>query len=127
MLGIFLVVVPVVQAQQSAPHLGYVYPAGGRQGTTFQVKIGGRSLDGVTQVETISSYGANLVHDYGSYTAGQAMLETAERMTPEEREPSVQQYLLLVGGLRALVAAEHRGQDFAAAFAMPAVIFSISS
>jgi DNA repair protein RecO (recombination protein O) len=35
------------------------------------------------------------------------MLETAERMTPEEREPAVQQYLLLVGGLRALVAAEH--------------------
>jgi DNA repair protein RecO (recombination protein O) len=67
----------------------------------------GRTLDGVTQVETISSYGANLVHDYGRYTAGQAMLETAERMTPEEREPSVQQYLLLVGGLRALVAAEH--------------------
>ena len=67
----------------------------------------GRSLDGVTQVETISSYGANLVHDYARYTAGQAMLETAERMTPEEREPSVQQYLLLVGGLRALVAAEH--------------------
>jgi len=67
----------------------------------------GRSLDGVTQVETISSYGANLVHDYARYTAGQAMLETAERLTPEEREPSVQQYLLLVGGLRALVAEEH--------------------
>jgi DNA repair protein RecO (recombination protein O) len=35
------------------------------------------------------------------------MLETAERMTPEEGEPAVQQYLLLVGGLRALVNAEH--------------------
>jgi len=67
----------------------------------------GRSLDGVTQVETIASYGANLVHDYARYTAGQAMLETAERLTPEEREPAVQQYLLLVGGLRALVSGEH--------------------
>ncbi len=67
----------------------------------------GRSLDGVTQVETIASFGASLVHDYGRYTAGQAMLETAERMTPEEREPAVQQYLLLVGGLRALVSTEH--------------------
>ena len=66
----------------------------------------GRSLDGVTQVETIASYGAQLVHDYARYTAGQAMLETAERMTPEEGEPAVQQYLLLVGGLRALVNAE---------------------
>ncbi|HWH68053.1 MAG TPA: hypothetical protein VNT26_01600, partial [Candidatus Sulfotelmatobacter sp.] len=26
------------------PHLGYVYPAGGRQGTTFQVVLGGQSL-----------------------------------------------------------------------------------
>jgi DNA repair protein RecO (recombination protein O) len=67
----------------------------------------GRSLDGVTQVETIASFGATLVHDYARYTAGQAMLETAERLTPEEREPSVQQYLLLVGGLRALVSGEH--------------------
>ncbi len=67
----------------------------------------GRSLDGVTQVETISSYGSRLVHDYARYTAGQAMLETAERLTPEEGQPSVQQYLLLVGGLRALVAGEH--------------------
>ncbi|MBI1378586.1 MAG: DNA repair protein RecO [Frankiales bacterium] len=67
----------------------------------------GRTLDGVTQVETLASYGARLVHDYARYTAGQAMLETAERLTPEEGEPAVQQYLLLVGGLRALVAAEH--------------------
>jgi DNA repair protein RecO (recombination protein O) len=35
------------------------------------------------------------------------MLETAERMTAEEREPAVQQYLLLIGGLRALAASEH--------------------
>jgi len=67
----------------------------------------GRSLDGVTQVETLASYGASLCTDYTAWTAGQAMLETAERLTPEEREPSVQQYLLLVGGLRALVSGEH--------------------
>jgi len=49
-LGILVLIAPAVQAQQAAPHLGYVYPAGGRQGTTFQVKIGGRSLDGATDV-----------------------------------------------------------------------------
>ena len=26
---------------QNIPHLGYAYPAGGRQGTTFQVVVGG--------------------------------------------------------------------------------------
>lgn len=32
---------------QPAPYIGYVYPAGGQQGTTFQVQLGGQRLDGV--------------------------------------------------------------------------------
>ena len=35
------------------------------------------------------------------------MLETAERFTDVEKEPAVQQFLLLVGGLRALSSTEH--------------------
>ncbi len=35
---------------QATPYLGYVYPAGGQQGTTVQVKLGGQRLDGVHQV-----------------------------------------------------------------------------
>ena len=35
-------------AQQIAPHVGYVYPAGGRQGATFEVTVGGQFLDGVS-------------------------------------------------------------------------------
>ena len=67
----------------------------------------GRSLDIVTQVETITPFGAGLASDYARYTAGTAMLETAERLTDVEHEPATQQYLLLVGGLRALAAGEH--------------------
>lgn len=67
----------------------------------------GRNLDTVTQVESIESHGARLSTDYARYTAGTAMLETAERLTPEEREPSLPQFALLVAGLRSLVAAEH--------------------
>jgi DNA repair protein RecO (recombination protein O) len=62
----------------------------------------GRSLDVVTQAEVIRPYGAPLAEDYPRYTAGTAMLETAERFTPEEKEPSLRQFLLLIGGLRAL-------------------------
>ncbi|MDP9394536.1 MAG: DNA repair protein RecO [Actinomycetota bacterium] len=62
----------------------------------------GRSLDIVTQAETLGAYGEQVVADYGRYTAGTAMLETAERFTDQEGEPAVQQFLLLVGGLRAL-------------------------
>jgi DNA repair protein RecO (recombination protein O) len=67
----------------------------------------GRSLDTVTQVESIAAHGAVLSSDYPRWTAGTAMLETAERLTPEEREPLVPQFALLVSGLRSLVAYEH--------------------
>ena len=67
----------------------------------------GRSLDVVQQAETIAPYGDQLVDDYGRYTAGTAMLETAERLTVEEKEPATQQFLLLVGGLRTLAGASH--------------------
>jgi DNA repair protein RecO (recombination protein O) len=62
----------------------------------------GRSLDIITQAEVIRAYGAPLVANYPKYTAGVAMLETAERLTPVEKEPAIRQFLLLIGGLRAL-------------------------
>ncbi len=41
-----LAVLPAVWGQQNTPRIGYVYPAGGRQGQTFQVVLGGQYLDG---------------------------------------------------------------------------------
>ena len=67
----------------------------------------GRSLDMITQAEVIRPYGEPLAGDYPRYTAGVAMLETAERFTPVEKEPALRQLLLLIGGLRALGEAEH--------------------
>ncbi len=67
----------------------------------------GRSLDTVSQVESIQSHGGAISGDYAAYTAGTVMLETAERLTPEEREPAMQQYVLLVSGLRSLSSREH--------------------
>jgi DNA repair protein RecO (recombination protein O) len=67
----------------------------------------GRSLDTVSQVESIQSHGGAISGDYAAYTAGTVLLETAERLTPEEREPAMQQYVLLVSGLRSLSSREH--------------------
>ena len=66
----------------------------------------GRSLDVVTQAETLAGYVDSLGGDYDRYTAGTVMLETAERLVPEERQPAVQHFLLLVGGLRAMAGGE---------------------
>ncbi len=71
-----------------------------------QVHVG-RSLDIVTQVESLTGYGKLIAPDYARYTAGTAMLETAERFTDAEKEPAVQQYLLLVGGLRTLATGKY--------------------
>lgn len=62
----------------------------------------GRNLDTVTQIETITAHGHRLSGDYSRYTAAVAMAEAAERLTPVDKEPATQQYLLLVGALRAL-------------------------
>ena len=61
-----------------------------------------RSLDVITQAETLRPYGASMGADYAAYTAGTVMLETAERLVVEDKEPALQQYLLLVGALRAM-------------------------
>ena len=65
----------------------------------------GRTLDVVTQAESLGSYGAEITQDYPSYTAANVMVEAADKLT--EDEGSMQQYLLLVGALRSLSRAEH--------------------
>ncbi len=67
----------------------------------------GRSLDVITQAETVRPYGEPFTADYPRYTAGTAMLETAERLTPVEKEPALRQFLLLIGGLRTLGEVAH--------------------
>ena len=62
----------------------------------------GRTLDIITQVETVDGFGSRLVVDYGRYTTGCAVLETAERLAGVEGEPVLRLYLLVVGALRAL-------------------------
>ena len=66
----------------------------------------GRSLDIVNQAESLMSYGDPLSADYPRWTAGTAVLETAERLTAEEKEPALRLFLLVVGALRALVEGE---------------------
>ena len=67
----------------------------------------GRSLDVITQVETREPFARILGADYGRYTTATVMAETAERLIAEEHEPATQQFLLLVGALRALVTEAH--------------------
>ena len=62
----------------------------------------GRSLETITQAVSIENYGQALAGDYQSWTVVNAILEAAERFTTSEHEPALQQYLLVVGSLKAL-------------------------
>jgi DNA repair protein RecO (recombination protein O) len=66
-----------------------------------------RKLDTITQSESLAAYGAQLASDYSRWTAANAICETAERLSPEEAEPALRLYLLVVGALRALAGREH--------------------
>lgn len=64
----------------------------------------GRSLDTITQAETLGAYGPRISVDYERYRAGNVMVETAERLC--EGGPAPEQYRLLVGALRTLATGE---------------------
>jgi len=67
----------------------------------------GKSLDTVTQVETIEAFAHPISVSYDLFTAGAAMLEAADRLVGEERQPARSQFWLLVSALRALARREH--------------------
>ena len=66
----------------------------------------GKTFDTITQVEAIMNYGEAISNDYQRWTIASAILETAERFTAQENEPALQEFQLVVGGMKAL--AENR-------------------
>ena len=60
----------------------------------------GRNLDTITQAVILSTF-PSVRDDYATYTAGETMLEAAEKVA-EEHEGNVRLFLLLLTGLRAL-------------------------
>ena len=63
----------------------------------------GRTLDTITQAETLGAYGPKITEDYDRFRAASVVAETAERLG--EGDPSPEQFALLVGALRTLAAA----------------------
>jgi DNA repair protein RecO (recombination protein O) len=67
----------------------------------------GKTFDVVTQVEGIENYGDSISHDYQKWTIASSILEAAERFSANEGEPALQQFLLLLGALKALAHESH--------------------
>jgi hypothetical protein len=82
---------------QPTPHAGYVYPAGGRQGTTFTVKLGGQFLDGATNAY-VSGSGVKVT-----------VLEHTRPLTPMQANNLREQLRALQEKRQAVNAARRRG------------------
>lgn len=81
----------------------------------------GRTLDVITQVESIHAYGAEIAWDFDRYTCGAVLLETADKLVLEEGIPDTAQYRLLHGALHSLANNEHRPELIVAAYLLRAM------
>ncbi|MHA6802869.1 DNA repair protein RecO [Salinifilum ghardaiensis] len=84
----------------------------------------GRTLDVITQVQTLDAFGVRIVSDYQRYTTGCAVLETVDRLAAEEGEPVLRLYLLAVGALRALAESRRDPSLVLDAFVLRAMAFA---
>ena len=62
----------------------------------------GKTFDTITQVEALMNYGESLTDDYQRWTVASAILEAAERFSPNEQEPAFQEFQLVVGAMKVL-------------------------
>lgn len=81
----------------------------------------GRTLDIVTQAESLHAYGDPISSDYERYRAGGVLLETADKLAAEEGEPDPKLFFLLHGAIASLARGEHRPLLIAAAFLVRAL------
>ncbi|MDA3646618.1 DNA repair protein RecO [Saccharopolyspora indica] len=84
----------------------------------------GRTLDVITQVQTVDAFGLHIVDDYQRYTSACAVLETVDRLAAEEGEPVLRLYLLAIGALRALAGRERDSSQVLDAFLLRAMSFA---
>ncbi|MDV6012098.1 DNA repair protein RecO [Haloechinothrix sp. LS1_15] len=84
----------------------------------------GRTLDVITQVQTVDAFAAGVVGDYRRYTAASAIAETVDHLIAEEGEPALRLYLLVLGALRALAGGERDASLVLDAFLLRAMAFA---
>jgi len=84
----------------------------------------GRTLDVITQVQTLDAFGAGIIGDYQRYTAACVVLETADRLSAEEGEPVFRLYLLVAGALRAFADGHRDASLVLDAFLLRAMAFA---
>jgi hypothetical protein len=84
----FLALVPEVRAQLNPPHIAYIYPAGGQQGTTFMVKVGGQFLTGATGVYVSGSGIQATMVEYTRPMTAMQTTQLRDRLQELQKQPT---------------------------------------
>ena len=81
----------------------------------------GRSLDVISQAESVSAYARGICTDFKAYTAANVICETADKLVVTEQERSVAQYRLVLGALNALSKHAHEAAAIGDSYVMRAL------
>jgi len=73
---------------QVRPYIGFVYPAGGQQGTTFRVKLGGQGLEDVNQVIVTGAGVSGKIVEYNRVLGAQEITLVNEQLRALKRATS---------------------------------------
>ncbi len=69
-----------LHGQQTGPHIGYIYPAGGRAGSTFQATVGGQRLEGTDDVRLCGAGVTAGVVEYSRPLSGREFLLLRDKL-----------------------------------------------
>lgn len=81
----------------------------------------GRSLDVVSQAESIAVYAAPICADYDAYEVANVIVETADKLVSAENERASAQYQLLIGALNALAKHAHPAEAIGDSYVLRAL------
>ncbi|MBT1174779.1 DNA repair protein RecO [Bifidobacterium sp. LC6] len=81
----------------------------------------GRTLDTVSQAESVAAYGASIAADYEAYEAANIIVETIDKLASSEHECVPAQYRLLIGALNALAKHAHTPRAISGSYVMRAM------
>lgn len=78
----------------------------------------GRSLDVISQAESISTYAAGITNDYAVYSAANVVAETVNDVIGADHERATAQYMLLISVLHSLSRHAHRPEATGESYVM---------
>jgi ribosomal protein S25 len=93
---------------QNQPHVGYVYPAGGKQGSTFRVTIGGQFLGGATNLIVSEGGVSSEVLDYFRPLTQREFKELKEKADQLRQKRQAMQSKQKKGGAKTWTAADEK-------------------